>query len=174
MAQVWPTSDQQCKDKNTHRKYFTITLQVQTHSGIPHYTFLKAAQSLTSEMLLEIFFSPFSPLLKEPLLGQLNAEDFHSFRSSPTSTMLYEEKDNNNKIPMRQPHSSLTSVLPQRLSYLVLNSILYGILASHAGREYTKLRPGICQPAIIKVSKTCGVQTDPNHQVTLHVLSKRK
>lgn len=72
--------------------------------------------------------------------------------------MVYEEKDNNNKIPMRQPHSSLTSVLPQRLSYLVLNSILYGILASHAGREYTKLRPGICQPAIIKVSKTCGVK----------------
>lgn len=136
---------------------------MQTHSGIPHYTFLKAAQSLTSEMLLEIFFFfSYLSLLKDPLLGQLNTEDFHSFRSSPTSTVVYEE-DNNNKMPRRQPHSSLTSVLPQRLSYLVLNSILYAILTSHAGREYTKLRPGIWQPAIIKVSKTCGVQTDPDH-----------
>lgn len=171
MAQVWLSSDQQHRDKNAHRKYFTITLQVQTHLGIPHFTFLKAAQSLTSEMFLEIFFF-FPSLLKDPLLEQLDTEDFHSEVKS-TSTMVYEKKDNNNKMPMRQSHSSLTSVLPQRLSYLVLNSILYGILASHAGREYTKLKPGICQPVIIKVSKTCGVQTDPDHQVTLHVLSKR-
>ena len=72
IAQVWPTSDQQHKDKNAHRKYFTITLQVQTHSGIPHYTFLKAAQSLTSEMLLEIFFFfPTYPCWKTLSLGSL-------------------------------------------------------------------------------------------------------
>ena len=51
MAQVLPTSYQRHKEKNTHRECFTMTTQVQTHPGIPHYTFLKAAQSPTSEML---------------------------------------------------------------------------------------------------------------------------
>lgn len=68
---------------------------------------------------------------------------------------------------MRQSHGSLTSVLPPKLIYLVLNGILYGIFASHTGREYTKLRPGIFHPVIIKFSKNCGVQTDPGHLVTV-------
>lgn len=61
---------------------------------------------------------------------------------------------------MRQSHNSLISMLPQRLGYLLLNSILYRTFGSQARGEHAKLRPGTFQPVIIKVSKNCGVQTD--------------
>lgn len=84
---IWLRSDflvtSNTRDKNAHRKYFTITLQVQTHPGIPHFTFLKAAQSLTSEMLLEIFFFfPSHLCWKTPSLSSLTLR-ISTLRSSP-------------------------------------------------------------------------------------------
>lgn len=59
---------------------------------------------------------------------------------------------------MRQPHSSLTSVLPQRLSYLVLNSILYKDTCIPCRKRIHKMTRHLSACYHQKVSKTCGVK----------------
>lgn len=74
---------------------------------------------------------------------------------------------------MRQSHNSLIAILCRRWGYLVLNGILYGTLVSQAWKQYANSGQTLSSLSPPRFQKKHRVQTDPGHQVSLHVLSRR-